>query len=118
MGDCRKILIVDDDPSIRRAFERAFRISGYVAEFATTLQEGLEKLNGHHTALVDLDLPDGRGTELLLKIRQEGRPTRVAIYSGLLDAEQVVNACGQRPDALFKKPVDFDRLLEWIAGSN
>src|SRR4051812_370646 len=111
-----RVLVVDDDESIRRAFERAFRIAGYTADFAVDVREGLEKLNGHHVALIDLDLPDGRGTEVLLKIRREARPIRVAIYSGLADAEAIVAACGERPDALFKKPVEFDQLLEWVAG--
>ena len=110
---CR-VLVVDDDPSVRRALERAFRIAGYNVDFAINLREGLEKLNGHQVALVDLDLPDGQGTALLLKIRQEARPTRVAIYSGLLNAEAIVAACGERPDALFKKPMEFDQLLEWV----
>jgi DNA-binding NtrC family response regulator len=113
-GNCR-VLVVEDDPSVRRAFERAFRIAGYQADFATSVQEGLQKLNGHQVALVDLHLPDGYGTALLTKIRHEGRPVRVAIYSGLCDAETIVANCGERPDAMFRKPVEFEKVLEWIA---
>jgi DNA-binding response OmpR family regulator len=111
------ILLVEDDDSVRRAFERGFRIAGYRVDVATTIQEGLEKLNGHQIALLDLQLPDGHGTELLLKIRREGRPTRVAIYSGLAEAEAIVQACGELPDAFFRKPVELSQLLEWIGDS-
>ena len=112
------ILVVEDDPSVRRAFERAFRIAGYQADFATSVQEGLAQLNGHQVALVDLHLPDGHGTALLQKIRRERRPNRIAIYSGLADAEAIVKSSGETPDALFRKPVEFKQLLDWIAGDN
>lgn len=114
--DCR-ILLVEDDESVRRAFERGFRIAGYGVDVATTVKEGLEKLNGHQVAVVDLQLPDGQGTALLQKIRREGRPTRVAIYSGLAEAEAIVQACGERPDAFFKKPLELSALLEWIGNA-
>jgi len=114
--DCR-ILLVEDDDSVRRAFERGFRIAGYRVDVATTVKGGLEKLNGHEVALLDLQLPDGHGTELLLKIRREGRGTRVAIYSGLAEAEAIVQACGELPDAFFRKPVELSQLLEWIDDS-
>src|SRR5215204_1156536 len=107
-ADCH-VLVIDDDASVRRAFERAFRIAGITVDFATNVQEGLEKLNGHRIALIDLDLPDGLGTALLLKIRREPRPIRVAIYSGLTNAEEIVSACGERPDAFFKKPMEFNQ---------
>ena len=111
---CR-ILVVEDDPAIRRALERVFRSAGYQAEFAINLQDGLAKLNGQHIVLLDLQLPDGLGTVLLQKIRREARPIRVAIYSGLIDAPAIVKACGETPDAIFQKPIDFDELLAWLS---
>ena len=114
-GEGCRILVVEDDPSVRRALERVFRGAGYQAEFAINLQDGLAKLNEHHVVvLLDLHLSDGCGTTLLLRIRREARPTRVAIYSGLIDAPAIVKACGETPDAIFQKPVDFDQLLAWL----
>jgi DNA-binding response OmpR family regulator len=113
-GEHPRVLIVEDDPSIRRALGRVFRSAGHDAQFATTLQDGLAKLNGHRVVLVDLQLPDGCGTTLLQKIRHEARPIRVAIYSGLIDAAAIVRASGETPDAIFQKPVDFDQLLAWL----
>jgi DNA-binding response OmpR family regulator len=115
-GDFR-ILVVEDDPSIRCAMERGFRRAGYHAEFATNLQEGLSKLDRHSLVLCDLRLPDGSGITLLRKIRQEARPIRIAIYSGLLNARELVDASGERPDAVFQKPMKFGPLLKWITGS-
>jgi DNA-binding response OmpR family regulator len=115
-GENRRALVVEDDASVRRALGRVFRSADYDVEFASNLQDGLAKLNGHHVVLVDLQLPDGCGTSLLQKIRGEARPVRVAVYSGLIDAAAVVKASGVTPDAIFQKPVDFDQLLKWLTG--
>ena len=114
-GEKSRILVVEDDPSVRRALDRVFRSLGYDAEYAVTLAEGMAKLNGQQFALLDLELPDGSGTTLLQKIRAERCPIRVAIYSGLFDAAQIVKACGETPDAIFQKPMEFEELLAWLA---
>jgi CheY-like chemotaxis protein len=54
MGEDRRVLIVEDDPAIRRAPERGFRSAAYNADFATNLLEGLSKLDGHRVVLADL----------------------------------------------------------------
>jgi DNA-binding response OmpR family regulator len=113
-GENLRILVVEDDPAVRRALERLFQSAGYHAEFAISLEEGFAKLNGHHVVLLDLQLPDGLGTTLLQKIRRQPRPIRVAIYSGMTDASAVVKACGETPDAIFQKPIDFNDVLAWI----
>src|SRR4051812_43993438 len=102
-----RVLVVDDDASVRRALERAFRIAGYAVDFATNVREGLEKLNGHQVALVDLDLPDGQGTQLLLKIRRGGGPIRVGILRGVMNGEGIVAGWGEGSDGLFKKPMEI-----------
>jgi DNA-binding response OmpR family regulator len=91
-----------------------FRCAGIAATFAATVSDGIEKLDGCDLALVDLMLPDGMGTDLLRAIRLRSMPIRAAIYSGKEDADVIVRASGERPDAMFKKPTDFNRLLAWV----
>src|SRR5215212_5021841 len=110
------VLVVEDNDSVRTALARGLRSAGIEGVFASTLSEGIEKLDGCTVALVDLDLPDGLGVDLLQFIRQMPHPVRVAICSGTPDVETVVAASGQRPDALFRKPLDLDRLVAWIRG--
>lgn len=109
-----RLLVVEDDPAVRSALDRALRSAGVQADFASTLREGIEKLDGCNVVLVDLDLPDGMGTELLRAVRLGSRPVRVAIYSGKADAEEIVAESGEQPDAMFRKPTDFGKLLAWI----
>ena len=58
----RRLLVVEDDASVRSAFERAFRSAGMVVALASTLAEGRAMLAACDVALIDLNLPDGRGT--------------------------------------------------------
>lgn len=91
-----------------------FQCAGIIPTFATTVSEGIEKLNECDVALIDLVLPDGMGTDVLPAIRLRSMPMRAAIYSGKEDADVMVGASGERPDAMFKKPADFNRLLAWV----
>jgi CheY-like chemotaxis protein len=112
-----RVLVVEDDPSVCRALGRGLRSGGLKPCFASTLRDGIENLDQCDLALVDLDLPDGCGIDLLRAIRLGSRPIRAAVCSGRIDAEAVVAASGERPDAVFRKPLDLDRLLEWITDS-
>ena len=110
-----RLLLVEDDPSVRRAMDRRLRASGVHAVLAATLGEGIAALDGCDIVIVDLNLPDGCGTDLLRLIRLASRPVRVAIYTGAADAEAIVARSGERPNALFRKPADLDRVLAWVA---
>jgi DNA-binding NtrC family response regulator len=109
-----RLLIVEDDPAVRTALERVFRSAGIEPTFTASVKEGMARLDECEVALIDLKLPDGAGTELLRAIRLGSRRIRAAIYSGNEDAEEIVEASGERADAMFKKPTDFGRLLAWV----
>jgi DNA-binding response OmpR family regulator len=110
-----RVLIIDDDPSVCRAIGRGLRSGGIESFVASTLRDGIENLDRCDFALVDLDLPDGCGTDLLRTVRVNSRPVRVAVCSGRIDADAVVAASGEQPEAVFAKPVDLERLLAWVA---
>ena len=66
------ILVVDDEPQIRRFLEIGLRSQGYRVRLAATGQAGLEELANHGADLVilDLGLPDGDGRDILADLRQ------------------------------------------------
>src|SRR4051812_5811558 len=82
-----RVLVVEDDPSVCRALGRGLRSGGLKPCFASTLRDGIENLDQCDLALVDLDLPDGCGIDLLRAIRLGSRPIRAAVCSGRIDAE-------------------------------
>src|SRR3954449_6189072 len=86
-----RVLVVEDDPSVCRAMGRGLRSAGIQPRFAATLHEGIALLDQSDVAIIDLDLPDGSGTELLRAVREGSLPVRVAVCSGRVDVEAVVS---------------------------
>ena len=74
-----KILIVEDDKSLREIIQRALTDEGYVVENAATYFEGCDKIAGYSydCILLDIMLPDGNGIKLLQQIKQLGKDDRV-----------------------------------------
>jgi two-component system KDP operon response regulator KdpE len=67
-----RILVIDDEPQIRRFLEISLRAQGYVVKLADSAAAGLETLATHSADLVVLDmgLPDRDGLDVLRDIRQ------------------------------------------------
>ena len=90
-------------------------LEGFAVDAAGTLAEANAKLDGQAIALLDLNLPDGLGTELLRRIRSGHPHIGVVILTGAVD-DLVVEALALTPDLLMRKPADVPALLEWLHG--
>ncbi len=110
---CR-ILVVEDDDAPRTALVHLLTLMGFTVCTASTLAEAQEQLDGQDCLILDVNLPDGRGTAILRRVRSERRPIRVAVYTGSDDPRQIEEIRQLGPDALFKKPVSPDQLFEWL----
>ena len=66
----KRILVIDDDKSILRAFTRIRQKSGYEVDAAETGKEAIEKAETgrYDLALVDVRLPDMDGTDLVCRM--------------------------------------------------
>jgi CheY-like chemotaxis protein len=111
----QSILIVEDDPFTRDVLVMLLSDLGYDTVPVATVADGLEKLDGQSCAILDLNLPDGLGTHVLKRIRDERRPIRVAVATGstnmtLLDEAERLGA------TFFQKPVNVNALIEWLEG--
>ena len=111
---CR-VLVVEDDPSSRRALTLLLRIRGFETTVAGTLHEAMQQLQwGPGCILLDLMLPDGNGAALLEHIRQSQLPIRVAVTTGAANWPALLDYGRLQPDVLFTKPLDIDRVVEWL----
>jgi len=111
----RRILVVEDDPSSRRALVALLRLAGYQAVFATNLAQALDLVEtAPDFILLDLMLPDGTGAAVLKYVRAQRLPIRVAITTGAADWRTLLHDCDHPPDAVFTKPLDFDRITQWL----
>jgi CheY-like chemotaxis protein len=113
MFDHRKILVVEDHPDVRRLMVMLLKREGYHVAEAASVAEGIAKLDGQAVALLDLHLPDGSGEEVLLHIRMQDHPTKVAFVTAAYDV--VTLPLRSSPDAIFKKPIEIGALLDWIS---
>jgi DNA-binding NtrC family response regulator len=114
------VLIVEDDPSARRALQLLLAANGYVARAARTAEEAIELLvepQRPRIVLIDIDLPGMNGLELLHRV-QEGYPD---ILCSLMSANDChsheFDEIDHRGIPFFEKPVNLGRLLSFLSGS-
>ena len=102
-----RLLIVEDDASLREVWEVVFSGRGWDVASASTAAEGLALLDPPPDYLIlDLMLPDQGGEVILRTIRDAGLKTRVAVTTGTDDADQLREVKALKPEALFAKPVN------------
>ncbi|MDQ7989614.1 MAG: response regulator transcription factor [Candidatus Dactylopiibacterium sp.] len=70
-----RVLVIDDEPQIRKLIDISLRSQGYLTLLAATGQEGLSLLAGRGADIVvlDLGLPDRDGREVLTELRRWSR---------------------------------------------
>jgi two-component system, OmpR family, KDP operon response regulator KdpE len=107
-----KILIVDDEPQIRRLLRVALDRAGYEVLEAATAREALSRLAVEKPDLVllDLGLPDRDGLELLPLILARSE-AKVLVVSAREATEEKVAALDLGADDFVTKPFDTDELL-------
>ncbi len=112
-GDRIKILIVDDDPNLRRTLSDILRTRGYEALAAKDGGEGLSmmKEDAFDLVLIDLKLPDMRGLEVLEKIKAECPSAEAIIVTGHATLEAAIEATNKGVFSFVRKPYDVDQLL-------
>lgn len=112
----KSVLVVDDDPGVRKSFELAFEDAPYVVRSAESGMLGLEMLDRDPYDLIFLDLkmPGLNGVETLRAIRARGLDTPVYVVTAfyrefLSDLDAVAND-GLAFEVL-EKPIDGERLV-------
>ncbi|AYQ33962.1 sigma-54 dependent transcriptional regulator [Runella sp. SP2] len=108
-----KILIVDDEKSIRAALRDILEYEDYEVEEAKDGEEGLYMiLNNHYdVALCDIKMPKLEGLEVLLKAGEAGRATQFIMISAFGSVENAVEATKRGAYDFITKPPDLNRLL-------
>lgn len=110
--------VVDDDPSIRRAMRRLLEAHGHRVEVYESAHEFLTRRpEGPGCVLLDLQMPEMSGLELLQQIATHDQPLRVVILSGHADVTAAVRAMKLGAVDLLEKPVEHDRLRATVAAA-
>ena len=115
----KKILVVDDEESIREIMEINLVKLGYVPELAKNAKEALEILEDEKFPLIitDLKMPEMDGIELCMRIRERTSETLIYAFSGgftVFDSDRLEK---MGFDGLLCKPVKFEVLERAIEGA-
>jgi len=109
------ILIVEDDPALVHAIRRNLSIRGYGTESPGSVAEALRTLHSTRPALLllDIDLPDGSGWEVLRELRATGcEHIPVIVMSALRPNPRLAKEL--QCAAVLEKPFPMDSLVRQV----
>ena len=110
-----EVLIIDDEPQIRKMLEITLHTNGYLSKSATSAKEGLIMAANHPPELIllDLGLPDENGHMVLQKLRQ-WYTNPVIILSVQKNEEDIIKALDNGANDYLSKPFRTGELLARI----
>jgi len=110
-----RILIVEDDPGIIAFLDKGLRAEGYLTETTTSVAEAIAALStpgdGFDLVLLDLGLPDGDGTDVLVDLRGRGDLTPVIMLTARSAVPDRVAGLNAGANDYIAKPFAFDELV-------
>ncbi len=107
-----RILIIEDDYELARTIKEGLIQYGLICDLAHSANEGEEKIsiNSYDTILLDLNLPDYDGLDVLKDLRSIGVSTPVIIVTARTEIEQRARGLDLGADDYITKPFDFIEL--------
>ena len=114
MSPSAHILIVDDEPNLRRTVARILQRAGFEVTTASNAREGLALLSGHKFDLVymDIRMPDMNGLEALKSIHATYPQLPVILFTGQPDLNSAVSALRHGALDYLQKPLKPEMIIE------
>ena len=111
-----KILIIDDERSIRRALREILEFEGFDVDEAEDGLEGLEKGKNQFYDIIfcDIKMPKMDGMEVLTELQKEKVESPIIMISGHGNIETAVEAIKKGAFDFIEKPLDLNRILVTI----
>ncbi|MBI4714665.1 MAG: response regulator, partial [Nitrospirae bacterium] len=111
-----KILVVEDDPTVREYFGTLFSSRGYPVQTASRVEEALHHLSADRFPVVvtDLKLPGRSGFEILDHIEESGLQTAVLVVTAYGSMELVIEALRRGAYDFIPKPFTAGSLLRRV----
>lgn len=107
-----KILIVEDEPSLREIMVQTLRREQYVVEQAADYASALDKIAGYDydCILLDIMLPDGSGLQLLEELKRQRRQAGIIIISARDSLDDKIEGLELGADDYLPKPFHLAEL--------
>ena len=115
-----KILIIDDEKSIRRALREILEFEKFEVDEAEDGKEGLQKATSSHYDIIfcDIKMPKMDGMEVLVNLQKEKIEIPIIMISGHGNIETAVEAIKLGAFDFIEKPLDLNRILVTIRNAN
>jgi DNA-binding response OmpR family regulator len=111
-----KILIVDDDETIRKSITTVLEEKGYLVDTAENGRAAIRKSEKevYNLALIDIRLPDMDGVQLLTALKETAPKMVKIIITGYPSLQNAVEAVNKGADGYIVKPIKMGELLAMI----
>ncbi len=108
-----KVLLVEDDETVRRLLEKIVRKEGFEVLTAENGQVGLEIFQKELPDIVitDLKMPEVDGLEVLHTVRRLSPNTQVIVVTAFHETDSAIVALREGALDYIKKPIDLDSLI-------
>jgi two-component system nitrogen regulation response regulator NtrX len=109
----KSIIVIDDEKEICETIKMILEYEDYHVEYSTDVNKGMEKLkySSFDSALLDIQMPDKNGFEVLNWINKNNISITVIMISAFSSLENAVKATKLGAYDFIEKPIDRDKLL-------
>ncbi len=107
------VLVVDDEKNIRITLMRSLELEGYRCETAEDSRSAIDAFErqAHDIALLDVQLPDGSGLDVLTHMKRMRPEVPVIVMSGHGTIEMALEAIRKGAHDFVEKPLSIDKIL-------
>jgi two-component system OmpR family response regulator len=107
-----RVLVVEDEPHIGSAVQEHVRAAGHAVDWVQKVGDADAAIRSvpYDALLLDLHLPDGRGLDLLKKLRQRGNTLAVVILTARDQVSDRIEGLTAGADDYLVKPFDLDEM--------
>lgn len=116
MAARKRILVIDDDAAVRESCERMLRTGGYDVESVASGIEGLQRSgrNSFDCVLVDLNMPDMDGMEVIRRVRRHKGDIPLVVITGYGDAKTAAEAARLGVSDYICKPFTQEKIIQAV----
>ncbi len=107
-----KLLIVEDGRNSRQVYAEILQEEGFYVDTCGSLEEAYEMISDeiYDILLVDIQLPDGSGLDILNKVKMTDAGSKVIIVTGHASVDNAVKALNMGAFAYLRKPLNIGEL--------
>ena len=107
-----KILLIEDEPELRKSIKHFLHQEGYIVESANDFIKAIEKIEvyDYDCILVDITLPNGNGLEIIKQLKQNFSKAGIIIISAKNTLDDKITGLDLGADDYLAKPFDLAEL--------